>query len=180
MTTCTIEQRDALILNNMNLAERISRSKKRKLSQIDYEELKSAAYLGLVEAANKYDPEENPCFPAYAAFRIVGAVQDYLRELSWGSRSRPVKTSDASLYEEEMGATDEASNEGFFERFTKQLPAAGKSVMRQYYIEERKIKDIASDLGVHQSRVSQLLSDSRNRLKSYWQGQADELWAEVA
>lgn len=174
----TAEERDALILENLPLAERIACSKKRKLSHIDYDELQSAAYMGLVEAADHYNPAENDCFPAFAAFRIVGAVQDYLRELTWGSRSRPVKVSDA--YEEELGHEERQDNEGFFERVTKQLPLASKKVMRQYYVEDRKIKDIAADLGVHQSRVSQILSDSRLRLQSFWQGQAAELWAEVA
>ena len=91
MTDFTTEERNALIMNNISLAEKIAKSRKKKLSHISYDELKSAAYLGLVEAANNYDPQENDCFPAYAVWRVIGAVQDYLRELSWGTRANPVK-----------------------------------------------------------------------------------------
>jgi len=85
---------NSLILNHMFLAQKIAKSKKKKISCVSYEELESAAYLGLVEAANLYDSKENDCFAAYAVFRIIGAVQDYLRELSWGSRANPVKMLD--------------------------------------------------------------------------------------
>ena len=70
---------NSLILNNISLAEKIAKSKKRKLSHISYDELKSAAYLGLVEAANNYNSSENDNFPAFAVWRIIGAVRDYLR-----------------------------------------------------------------------------------------------------
>ena len=42
-----------IVLENISLAEKIAKSRKKKLSQVSYDELKSAAYLGLVEAANK-------------------------------------------------------------------------------------------------------------------------------
>ena len=90
MTKITLN-RTTLILNNLSLADKIAKSKKRKLSHISLEELQSAAYFGLVLAANHYQEEKNDCFPAFAVWRIIGAVKDYLRELSWGSRRNRVK-----------------------------------------------------------------------------------------
>ena len=91
MNTFTLIERNSLIVENISLANKIAKSKKRKLSHISYDELQAAAYLGLVEAAHKYRPEENDCFAAFAVWRIIGAVRDYLRELSWGSRANPQK-----------------------------------------------------------------------------------------
>ncbi len=87
----TIQTRNILIIENLPLADKIAKSKKRKLSHISYDELQAAAYLGLVEGASRFDPNKNDCFPAFAVRRIIGAVQDYLRELAWGTRSNPVK-----------------------------------------------------------------------------------------
>lgn len=87
----TIVERNMLVLENISLAEKIAKSRKRKLSQVSYDELKSAAYLGLVEAAHHYNPQQNDCFPAFAIWRIIGAIRDYLREISWGSRNNPLK-----------------------------------------------------------------------------------------
>jgi RNA polymerase sigma factor for flagellar operon FliA len=79
-----------LILSNINLANNLAASKKRSLSHIYYEDLQSAAFLGLVEAANKFDNSKNNCFEAFAICRIQGAIKDYLRELNWGSRRNPI------------------------------------------------------------------------------------------
>jgi RNA polymerase sigma factor for flagellar operon FliA len=46
---------------------------------VDVENLESAATLGLVEAANRFDPERGIKFETYAYTRIRGAVLDELR-----------------------------------------------------------------------------------------------------
>ena len=178
--TYTTQERHALIMDHVSLAERIAKSKKKKLSQVSYDELKSAAYLGLVEAANNYDPQENDCFAAYVVWRIIGAVRDYLREISWGPRSKPVRMAEVFVYEEHLFDQQIVDKTGFFEEVIRQLPTVNKTVLRLYYQEGMKIKDIASDMSVHQSRVSQILSDSRSRLRNIWKEQQSELWAAAA
>jgi len=42
--------------------------------------------MGLIEAANKYDPTVNNLFRTFAKFRIRGAILDSLRKLDWASR----------------------------------------------------------------------------------------------
>lgn len=79
-----------LVLSNIKLANTAAANKKRFLSNVYYEDLQSAAYLGLVEAANKFDDQKNDCFQVFALWRINGAIKDYLRELNWGSRRNPV------------------------------------------------------------------------------------------
>jgi RNA polymerase sigma factor (sigma-70 family) len=180
MTNITTVERHALIMDHVSLAEKIAKSRKKKLTQVSYDELRSAAYLGLVEAASNYNPQENDCFPAYAVWRIIGAVRDYLRELSWGPRSNPVKMAEVFVYEEHIFDRQDVDRAGFFEDVIRQLPTVNKTVLKLYYQEGMKIKDIASDLGVHQSRVSQILSDSRMKLKNIWKEQQSELWAAAA
>lgn len=80
---------DKLIIENMFFAEMLAAKIKKKIKNFSYEELKSAAYLGLVESANKYDSLKNSSFRAFAYSRINGAIKDYLREMSWGSRRNP-------------------------------------------------------------------------------------------
>lgn len=180
MTTITLEDRNLLITENLFLADKIAKSKKRKLSHISYEELQSAAYLGLVEAAQNYHPDENDCFAAFAVWRIIGAVRDYLRELSWGSRSTPRNVVPIETCEDELCTKEDSIDVEFFEDFIKHLPASNKTVMRLYYLEAKKIAEIAEIFGCHQSRISQLLSDSRNKLNSAWSKRQPELWALVA
>ena len=160
MTLFTI---NSLILDNMSLAEKFAKSKKKKLSHISYDELKSAAYFGLVRAAHNYNPEENDNFPAYAVWRIIGAVQDYLRELSWGTRFNPIKMKDILL---EECFLDKKEKLGNFDELIAKLPLINKTILKLYYQEEMKIKEIAKDLQVHHTRISQILTDSKNKLRN--------------
>lgn len=172
MTTFTTEERHALVLNHISLAKKIAYSKKKKLSHISLDELNSAAYLGLVEAANNYNPEKNDCFSAFAIWRIIGAVRDYLRELSWGSRSNPLKQ---KVLDENYFFYDDLSYAPYFDELIVNLDATNKTVLRLYYQEGLKIKQIADKVGVHQSRISQILSESRLQLQKFWSRQKDEL-----
>jgi RNA polymerase sigma factor for flagellar operon FliA len=85
-----MKNKKELILSNINLANKMASSKKRLLSHVHYEDLQSAAYLGLVEAANNFDNNKNVCFEIFATWRIKGAIKDYLREINWGTRRKPV------------------------------------------------------------------------------------------
>lgn len=68
-----------LITAHMPLAESIARGA--AYGRFSYDEMKSAAYLGLVEAGAKFRREMNVPFPVYARPRISGAVFDYVREI---------------------------------------------------------------------------------------------------
>jgi RNA polymerase sigma factor (sigma-70 family) len=177
MNTFTTEERNALVLKNIFLAEKIALSRKKKLSHVSFEELKSAAYLGLVEAATNYNPDQNDCFPAFAIWRIIGAVRDYLREISWGPRSRPSKAFDIEKHEDRMSYRQPDFYVAYFEELITSLSMINKNILRLYYQEGMKIQEIASGMGVHQSRVSQILSESRSQLRNLWKNQEYRLEA---
>ena len=74
--------RDQLIVNNLNWAEQIAVNQTRRLPRcVQVDDIKSAAYFGLVDAATKYKREYGVPFTAYAARRVIGSITDYLREL---------------------------------------------------------------------------------------------------
>ena len=85
----TVQQK--LVISNLTLAKKLAKCKKKKCYFINYDELESAAFLGLVEAAVKYNSNLNDNFAAFATMRIIGAIKDYLRELAYGSRNFPLK-----------------------------------------------------------------------------------------
>ena len=43
--------------------------------------------VGLVDAANKYDPNKGVKFKTFAEYRVRGAIFDEMRKLDWFSRS---------------------------------------------------------------------------------------------
>ncbi len=73
-------RRDELIESHIGLVRHILGKLVAQLPPgVDVENLESAATLGLVEAANKFDPERGIKFETYAYTRIRGAVLDELR-----------------------------------------------------------------------------------------------------
>src|SRR5579862_9811346 len=76
-------RRDQLILAHLPLVKHaIGRLVGRLPRGVDAENLESAGILGLVEAANRFDPERGVKFETFAYSRIRGAVVDEMRRNS--------------------------------------------------------------------------------------------------
>lgn len=76
--------RDELIAAHENFVRKVVQKtiKALGLPSESVEEYESAGYLGLVEAADRYDPKSEIPFERYAFFRVRGAIVDYIREHS--------------------------------------------------------------------------------------------------
>jgi RNA polymerase sigma factor for flagellar operon FliA len=82
------DTRDALVLGHVALVRSLAGRLGRRLpSQVELSELVSVGVLGLIEAANRYQPALGVPFDAFARRRIHGAMLDALRGLDWVPRS---------------------------------------------------------------------------------------------
>ena len=80
-------RRSALVLEHLTLVKIIAASVHASLPvHVDVDDLIQAGTLGLMDAANKFDPTKRVAFPAYANYRIKGAILDNLRDLDEVSR----------------------------------------------------------------------------------------------
>ncbi len=83
-----IDNRTQLIHDHLYLVDIIAR---RMVTQVpafmNRDDIKSAGMLGLLDAANKFDPAKNILFKTFAEYRIRGAILDEMRKLDWFSRS---------------------------------------------------------------------------------------------
>ena len=81
-------ERDALVMAHVDLVRSMAGRLGRRLpSQVELSELVSVGVLGLIEAANRYQPSLGVPFDAFARRRIHGAMLDALRGLDWVPRS---------------------------------------------------------------------------------------------
>ena len=81
-------QRDELVMAHVGLVRSLaSRLGRRLPSQVELSELVSVGVVGLIEAANRYQPSLGVPFDAFARRRIQGAMLDALRGLDWVPRS---------------------------------------------------------------------------------------------
>ena len=76
-------QREHLIVNNLSLVRHIlGRLSARLPHGMDLDNLEAAGVLGLVEAANRFEPDRGIRFKTFAYTRIRGAIYDELRRNS--------------------------------------------------------------------------------------------------
>ncbi len=85
------EDRNALVVHYADLVQaHAARLSRRLPAQITYDEICSAAFDGLIEAVEAYDPKHKAKFETFCQQRISGAVMDWLRSLD--PQSRTVRT----------------------------------------------------------------------------------------
>ncbi len=65
--------------------------KKTVAKEIEFEDLVEYGMIGLLEAADRYDPKYGANFMTFAYYRIRGAIYDGLRGMGWMSRSEYAK-----------------------------------------------------------------------------------------
>jgi RNA polymerase sigma factor for flagellar operon FliA len=84
--------RDELILQYRPYVRNIVGKIMKTISKdVDFEDLVSYGEIGLIEAAERFDPKYNVNFMTFAYYRIRGAVYDGLRGMGWVSRSQYAK-----------------------------------------------------------------------------------------
>ncbi len=78
-----------LVSENILYAKKLARRfyNKRAHTQAELADLESAAFVGLCEAANRYDDRMENKFQTYSYLRIVGSMYDYLSNNGGFSRS---------------------------------------------------------------------------------------------
>ncbi|MBL4902529.1 FliA/WhiG family RNA polymerase sigma factor [Desulfotalea psychrophila] len=82
------EDRSTLITEHLALVDIIAG---RMVTQVpafmNRDDIRSAGMMGLIDAANKFQPEKKIKFKTFAEYRVRGAILDEMRKLDWFSRS---------------------------------------------------------------------------------------------
>lgn len=103
-----IDLRNRIVVHYSPLVHTHAARLSRKLpAQVSYDEICSAAFDGLIEAVEAYDPQRKAKFETFCQQRIAGAVMDWLRSLD--PQSRTVRTFEKKrmLAKEALGADSE-------------------------------------------------------------------------
>ncbi|MCL2458318.1 MAG: FliA/WhiG family RNA polymerase sigma factor [Desulfobulbus sp.] len=83
-----LDDRSQLIREHMPLVELVvQRMIPQVPSFMTKEDMISAAMVGLIDAANKFDAAKGVKFKTFAEYRVRGAILDEMRKLDWFSRS---------------------------------------------------------------------------------------------
>lgn len=92
--TTTMKDHSMLIRDHLYLVDiLVGRMAIQVPSFMNRDDMRSAGMLGLIDAANKFDPGKNILFKTFAEYRVRGAILDEMRKLDWFSRTLREKQS---------------------------------------------------------------------------------------
>lgn len=176
-----MENVQELVIQYLPLANKLACQKKKHLPKfVDLEDLKSAAYLGLVEAANRFDPKFGVKFSTFAYTRIFGAIYDYLRSQYRINHNQTVISIDAPKYHDggcladSLVAKPDSKSEEIFEFVTYNMSAQAKKIIRYYFIDGYSMKEIGQELQLSESRICQLIKNYKFSMKDKLLSASDE------
>jgi RNA polymerase sigma factor (sigma-70 family) len=151
------------------MAESLAKDFRTK-QRIEREELRSTAYMALVQAARTFDPARKVNFATFARHRIRGALRDYLRNViseSWPTetRLRPVTQCfgpDSERYgrmlglsaEKPVGAEIESIED--VETWLGRLPKQHALACRLIYLSGKSQDEVAAMLGCSRSHLCRM------------------------
>ena len=166
--------RGALIERYIPLARGLARRRRLVDTPVtDQDDLASAAFLGLIDAVDRFEPGRGVPFEAYASLRIRGAIIDELRRIdergrSAGAEMQPRTMSLSGLVEEEwryfLTTTDETADDKFehedlrgrVEAALRGLPPRQRELLARYYAESLTLREAGQRMGVSEARACQL------------------------
>lgn len=151
---------------------------------MDFEDARAAAYLGLVEAANRFDKSKHTHntiehhFKAYAYLRIHGAIVDEYRKSQFVGRTAYAKGERSQIvsydkmiegpdnsYDSPLGYVDPDMNDTVAIRDALELLDE-----REYRVVMGQAigisgKELSEEFGVDESRISQISIGARRKLQ---------------
>jgi len=163
--------RETAILQNTTLVKDIARRFQCRVPPcITLDDLVGAGTVGLIQAVDRFDSSRGPKFKTYAQHRIQGAMLDFLREEDPLSRTerRRVRESapglsptTVSLDAIQLHRLAAPAQPAFSTRFDvrearRSLSPRENRVIALLYDFDWQSREVAAELGVNESRVSQI------------------------
>lgn len=149
----TRTERDALVRDNLAIVGYLVNEVARKATHISRDELASAGSLGLVLAAETFDPTQGVPFGAFARRRILGAIADEMRSADWASRTARKKIRESLTVQESL------------------TNALGRAP---------SVDEVAESLGIDRKAALEALSGASHSVSSLDETIADTIAAEVS
>lgn len=159
---------EKLVCNYLPLAHKLASQMRKSLPKgLEIDDVVSAAYFGLVDAANKFKIDRNIAFGTYAKYRITGEIKDCIR------RHCRTQKRFASCYDEQgnclfdsLAIEKQEEFDKIEEAFLSRLSERQRKVFDLYFNENVSLKEIGKRFDVGESRICQIIKEIKSILNS--------------
>ena len=165
--------RSLLIERYLPLARSLSGRVSIATPVVDGDDLSSAAFLGLIDADDRFEPGRGVPFEAYARLRIRGAIIDELRRTGERARNtdaaeQPRTLSLDGLMDGEWHEALPAAEDGVDAAYEHEdlrgrvevalgtLPPRQREVLSRYYSDDLTLREAGARMGISEARACQL------------------------
>jgi RNA polymerase sigma factor (sigma-70 family) len=164
----TLIERNALIEKHLPEVRAIALNLKRRLPpSIEVDDLVQQGSLGLMHAADRFDPAVGIDLITYARRRVIGAMLDSIRRRHWAdANAAPLETADQVPAEETTEATVVRKQERReITRAVVRLPDRELHIVQRRYRDGEHLQNIAPSLALSPSRIGQLHQQALAKLR---------------
>ena len=189
----TQEEKEKLAIDYTPLVKDIAKKIANKLPPIvNVDDLICEGYFGLYRAMERFDKtkasSENDAFLRFAKIKIRGAIIDFIRQFSWGSRGSYIdmQSLDISISNEKSNSDADTPGANLVDKFgepyydmnSAQLfekiiclleDERVENIIRLRFIYGLTLDEIGNVLNMTEPNVYQLLSNGINKLRFIWE-----------
>lgn len=179
--------RENAILQNLDLVKSVARRFQRRVPPcVTFDDLASAGMIGLMQAVDRFDETRGLKFKTYAQHRVWGAMQDFLRDEDPLSRTERRRARECVPALSAAGYGNSTATVSLDQIHPRCLAAPGSTAFavrsdlqaarRCLSARENRLitllydfgwqnREVAADLGVHESRISQIKQRALSKLR---------------
>jgi RNA polymerase sigma factor (sigma-70 family) len=173
----TKAERDALVVEHHGHCRLVALSVFRRLpwGHFEREDLEQAGAVGLLKAAESYDPGVGVSFSTYAQYRMRGEILDHIRANRFGGRQSELveperfdwltDEDDWHPVDESVPVDDQAISAVVAARALRLVRSKRLRFVVERYMEGWTQTEIGRDLGVSQVAVSKMLAVAMERMR---------------
>ncbi len=156
---------DRLIETFRSYSHAISAEVLRKYPSVDRDDIIGAAELGLVEAANNFDPNRGVLFKTFAYYRIRGAIYDSLRKMGWFTKDPARMRFESGANEYLKNYADDAPPAGSPDATVQELKDLTTSVVNCYFLSLTSMTEELPETGTKSAEERYIDAEMRNTLR---------------
>lgn len=177
-TPAPVSHRDQLIESHLDLVARIARNIAMRLPpSFQFEDLRGQGYIGLVQAADRWDETRGVPFVYFAARRIRGEILESVRRRHWVANTMHEITPDVL----EIPGAGAESIEKPIEVNAKRkllglaieaLTGTERATFETYFVHGGQLRDISARFKVSQNKASAMLQGVKKSMRRElaWRG----------